>query len=245
MKPRALVLCAAVAMQAAPNVQADPIPADAAALVRDMVQRVDAVQDYTLKMTRRQRADGKETGELPAAEHMLLKHRRSPACLYIAWDKGLHEGREAIYCDGRYDGKVQMHEGGVLGLVTLSIDPKSQLASRNPDLKSVGDAGLFRLPKVVAGLAEGRSEVPTQLSTRDIGGVPSTCILMKGGAEVPRPFKVGDRELCISTSSKLPDAMRLWSPSGTLMEDASFSDIKLQAPLADADFDTANKAYRF
>jgi len=48
----------------------------------------------------------------------------------MKWIKDPLEGTEALYLHGKNDKKVIAHCGGILGLVTLSLDPTVRLLGR-------------------------------------------------------------------------------------------------------------------
>src|SRR5712691_7412142 len=87
--------------------------ADAArfvALVDRMAEAVGQIRDYTCVFTREERVGG----ELLPMETMFLKHRGPGVCIYMKWIEEPHRRREAIYCEGKYDGRLRVHEGSGL-----------------------------------------------------------------------------------------------------------------------------------
>lgn len=199
------------------------------------------VQDYTLVMKREQRFE--KPGDEMEHATLFVKHRREPSCVYMRWIEKPHKGREMLFCDERYDGKILVHEGGLLGVLTIKIDPKKESKDRGVGFRSPDEIGMFAIERMVEDAKQRESE-PT-LSQRKINGVEASCLRFETGAEVPRRFEVGARELCVDPANNLPLAIRLWSPDGTLMEDGTFSQIKLNPGLSDQDFDKENPDYDF
>src|SRR3990172_2566551 len=75
------------------------------------------INDYTANFRKKERVKGKVLPE----ENILLKFRK-PFRVYMKWLDGPHEGREAMYVQGRYVDKVVGHEGGIISFITLHMD---------------------------------------------------------------------------------------------------------------------------
>ena len=234
--PMFVLLFACTSFAAHAQASADPL-----APLKRLAGIAADVDDYTLHMDRDHRHDDPSDDMEPAT--VLVKHRREPACVYMRWIEKPHKGREMLYCSDKYDGKIQVHEGGFLGMVTITMDPKKESSARGLGFRSPDEIGLFGLSRMVDDVRE-RGLSP-QTSVRTINEAEATCLRFDGGAEVPRRFEVGARELCVETESGLPVGLRLWSPDGTLMEDSRFSMIMLDAGLTDLDFDKSNPDYDF
>lgn len=214
-----------------------------AALSARMLETTESVRDYRVVMTKQQRLDG----ELGAEETISLRHRRADDCRYMNWTGKAHAGREMIYCPQRYEGKVQVHEGGLLGVVTLSLALDSSMLTKN-SLRPINDAGLFRLRERIA---ERMDEAKASAATVDadfarekIHGQAALCALREGG-DASAPYPAGRREICLRDSDGMPVRLRLWHENGELMEVYTFRDWQLDVGLSDIDFDTANPDYRF
>lgn len=240
----ALLLSSSAAAVAtdAPTPQA--IPEDIAALVQRFVDTVDGLAAYEVVMSKQQRIDGK----LKPLETVQLKHRRSPECRYLKWIAPPHQGREAILCSERYDGKLQVHEAGLLGLATLSLDPNGALA-RGDNLRPLAQAGTYNMARMLKADIErrrssGQIEAPQTLA-RTVDGHASLCLRQHGGAGDPAPYPVGAAELCFDRTTAMPTEVQFWHRDGQLMEHYRFRDWQLSPTLSDADFDTANKAYGY
>ena len=93
-----------------------------------MAEAVGQIRDYTCVFTRDERVGG----ELLPMETMFLKHRGPGVCIYMKWIEEPHRGREVIYCEGKYDGRMRVHEGsGLASWLSLSLDPRGSLAMRH------------------------------------------------------------------------------------------------------------------
>jgi hypothetical protein len=242
----ALALAASLPAAAAGLPSAPEVPEDVRALVQKFVDTVDALPGYQVVMGKQQRIGG----ELKPMETLLLKQRRSPDCRYMKWIAEPHKGREIILCADRYDGKLQVHESGFLGLATLSLDPAGSTASKG-NLRPIAQAGVYNMAKMLKAdierrRAAGKIEAP-ETSERVVEGQRSLCLHRDGiGAEDDKaPYPVGGAELCFDKNLAMPTEVQFWHRDGQLMEHYRFHDWKLDPGLTDADFDTANKAYGF
>lgn len=213
-------------------------------LTRQFLQTAAPLRDYRTVMTKQQRIDG----TLGEEEVFTMKQRRADDCRYMKWTGEVHKGREMIYCPQQYDGKVQVHEGGLLGLVTLSLALDSDMLSKS-SLRPINESGLFNLQKRVAAKFETPQgkELPSdvQFEQATVHGQAALCATRKGDGGEPAPYPVGRREMCLRTADGLPVRLRLWDRDGQLMEAYTFRDWQLDVGLTDADFDTDNKDYKF
>jgi hypothetical protein len=250
MRAAVPVLLAAAMLAATPAARADDpaaaVAPDVRALVQKFVDTVDALPGYEVVMSKQQRIDG----ELKVAETLLLKQSARPDCRYMKWIAAPHKGREVILCADRYDGKVQVHEGGILGIATLSLDPGSPMI-RSDNLRPIAQAGVYSMARTLKAdiqrrvQAGGPIETPAT-SERIVDGQASLCMARKGaGGEQNPPYPIGAAELCFDKTLAMPTEVRFWHEDGRLMEHYRFREWKLDPGLTDADFDTRNKAYGF
>jgi hypothetical protein len=202
---------------------------------------VDKLSDYSLVMTKQQRIGD----DLKPEETILVKHRHAPECRYLRWLSQDSRGREAIYCENRYDGKMKVHQPGFF---TLSLSPGGRMAMRS-NLRPLSQSGLYNMAVIVneasQAVAEGRLAVGT--STRELDGEAATCINRQGSSPIDQqlPYVVGAAELCFDTQTALPVLAQFWDDQHRLMEHYRFSDIRLNPGLSDRDFDTDNPDYGF
>ncbi len=213
-------------------------------VLQHMFTAVDAVQDYEVVMNKQQRHDGK----LQPLEVLRIKHRRSPDCRYMNWIGDLHRGREMIYCPARYDGKIEAHDGGLMSIFTVSLDPNGSIATKG-QLHRIYETGLFVLAQTVHGdfdYLDAHPELPPPtLSQRSVEDQPSTCVELDRGSDPFKTYHVGRRELCVDEKVSLPTELRLWNTDGDLMEHYVYSQYRLNIGLTDSDFDTHNRSYRY
>ena len=91
--------------------------------------KVQRLNDYSATLIARQRVNGKL--EKPQAYYVKIRHQ--PFSVYTrGMGPASIKGEEAIYVEGRNDGKIWAHAAGLLGNVmpALSLDPTDPLAMR-------------------------------------------------------------------------------------------------------------------
>lgn len=230
----------------APPLRGETLPPDVAQadrLVQQLLQATEQVRDYQTVLTKQQRI----RGELRATETIRLKHRRSPECRYLLWLKGPNEGREILHCPNRDEGKMKLHEGGFLGLVTIWLDPFGKRARRD-DLRPITETGIYSVAALVRddrAYHEKSGDVEVEISRRAVYEQPSTCIATPAGASLSTSYSAGRREVCVHNQLGLPTEVLIWSEAGELMEHYTFRNYQLNPGLTDADFNPDNPDYRF
>jgi hypothetical protein len=250
MRSAAHFAAAIATLMLAPLARADDaataVAPDVRALVQKFVDTVDALPGYQVVMQKQQRIGT----DLKPLETLLLKQQKSPDCRYMKWIEDPHQGRELILCSGRYDGKIQVHESGLLGIATLSLDPAGSTASSG-NLRPISQAGIYNMAKMLKANIEARKkssepEAPPVSSERVIQGQASLCLRTDSmGPDDHAPYPVGAAELCFDKTNAMPTEVQFWHKDGRLMEHYMFRDWNLKPGLTDADFDTRNKTYHF
>ncbi|HYV58217.1 MAG TPA: DUF1571 domain-containing protein [Candidatus Nitrosopolaris sp.] len=216
------------------------------ALVDRMTAAVEQIRDYTCVFTRQERV----RGELLPMETMLLKHRGPGVCVYMKWIEEPHRGREIIYCEGKYDGRLRVHEGsGIASWMSLSLDPVGSLALRHAR-RPVTEAGVYNSARLIArgfeqvhGDGSGRLIGVNEMAVQD---QPSLCALtVPSDVDATADERLSRTEICIDRERALPTSLRLWDVDRQLVGAYTYSDYHLNVGLGDQDFDVANRAYGF
>ncbi len=109
----------------------DPLPKIQAAL-----DSYNKIKDYTALFLKQERF-GKKI--LPM-ETIKFKFR-TPNDIYMKWQKKPNKGQEVIFREGKNNGNIVVHKGGLLGLVTVNVNPKGALAMKNQH-HPIFDAGI-------------------------------------------------------------------------------------------------------
>ncbi|MEM9184959.1 MAG: DUF1571 domain-containing protein [Planctomycetota bacterium] len=217
------------------------------------------VKDYTCRIIRRERHDGKLRGyEFLSAK---IRHEQkneagtTPFSVYLHFDKPRKvAGREVLFLEGRNAGRLLVRRGGTrLAYVTTFLKPTSELAmqeSRYP----VTDIGIQRLIGRLAEVARAdmrHGECNVQFfEGAKIGDRECTRILVEH--PVRRKHFLYHRAIVfIDKQRQIPLAYASYTwpeqPGGkpVLMEEYIYADVELNVGLTDDDFDRANPSYAF
>ena len=231
-----------------PKVEADPI-AEAKAAIASCAQTYAGVQDYTCVFFKRERLDGK----LSPFHSMALKARTRPHSLYFKFVRPT-AGREAIYVAGAHGGKVVVHDVGIGKLLagTLKLDPRGSMAmedNRHP----ITEAGMGHLIETVVTawdneLSPAESHVVVHPHAK-VGLRP--CVMIESSHPTKRSrFLYSMVKVYIDKEHNLPIRFEAydWPKNGKppeLVEEYTYSDLKINVGLSARDFDPNNPSYSF
>ncbi len=221
----------------------DPALDEAVARLREALHAYGHVTDYVALLHRQERV----RGELQEPEVIRLKFRK-PFQLYMKWVGEAHAGRELLYAEGWNGNRLMAHEGGVLGFITLSLDPNGALAlrhSRHP----VTDTGIGRMLEVVSESLQ-RAVAAGELS---VGGLTThtiygrRCRRLEGRlpADPAKGYYAPRVVMDFDLESKLPLRIEIYDAADRLMEQYGYEELQVNVGLTDLDFDPANPDYRF
>lgn len=220
-------------------------------LGREAQQELATIEDYTADFRKIERI-----GPTVIEQAMGLKFRQKPFSVYVHFNSLNERGREAIYVDGAFEGRLLVHQPGVLGALAgthrLKIDewPVS-LENRYP----VTEIGIGRiLEKALAEWRPGEAAPPKsaifRIAEAEADGVPCQVVEV----ESPRRNAMTGFSLSrvfFSEKTKLPiRAERYGWPEkagGTrpVLEIYEYRNIQVNVGLKNADFDPTNPAYGF
>ena len=216
-------------------------------LARD---RYKSIRDYSCDFHKRERIDGK----LNRPHVMYMKARTQPSSIYFKFVKP-NRGREAIFIEGRNDGRLLAHDVGLGKLFggTMWLDPNGSMAmveNRHP----VTEAGLGNLITTVA--ERWRIELTPEVS--DVTIVPDqridgrVCTLVDSTHPVRRPdFFFHKVRVYFDQETNLPIRFESydWPSEGkgepSLLEEYTYSNLRTDLGLTDRDFDSGNPEYSF
>jgi hypothetical protein len=212
--------------------------------------RYDRIRDYVCTFSKRERVNGR----LTPPHVMLMKARTRPRSVYLKFREPA-AGREAIYIEGRHDGKVLAHDVGLGRLIagTLRLDPTGPRAMedcRHP----ITEAGIGPLLDTLE--ARWTAELNSSESRVDFRDAqlavsrPCTRIDVTHSRQDP-DFLFYQVHLYIDRDLGLPIRFEAYdwpvSPEAApaLVEEYTYSDLKLNVGLGDIDFDISNEDYAF
>lgn len=219
-------------------------------IIKECQARYQTISDYVCTFTKRERIDGR----LRPKHVMSMKVRTSPRSVYLRFRQP-SAGREAIYIDGQNNGKVVAHDVGIKRLLagTLNLDPECGLAMedcRHP----ITQAGIGPLLDTIEERWSSEldpSESQVAFDEVELAG-SRPCLLI----ETTHPRKSPsfmfhqvrlfvDRELGLPIRFEAYDWPSNPQASPELLEEYTYSDLKLNVGLRDIDFDAANAEYDF
>ena len=218
------------------------------------------IEDYTCRLTKRERVDGR----LYAHETMFVKVRHSrvengrvikPFSVYVKfYSPARLRGREVIYVEGKNDGKLIVRNGGLrFDYITTSVAPDSPAAllqNRYP-ITEIGVMNLTaRLIEVGKGHLHCTNCVAKIAPGATINNRPCTLIQVSHPVRKDsQTFKTArifvDEELQLPVRYSAYDWPDREGGVPLLLEEYTYTDIKLNVGLTDWDFDHRNAKYKF
>lgn len=221
------------------------------------------IVDYTCTIIKRERI----AGVLNEYEYMEAKIRNrktngdqiaTPLSVYLSFVKpDSVKGREVIYVETQNNGKLIAHEGGLLGRVTVALDPNGKLAMRG-NLYPITEIGIENLvAKLIERGSRDKGFDPTGKETtvefkKGAKINKRSCLMLTVKHTVQRPqyeFEVAqvflDDEFGIPVRYVAYGWPERPGDAQPVLEEYTYVNVKLNVGLADADFDPANNAYRF
>ncbi len=218
--------------------------------MRNAGARYRALHDYSAVFHKRERIDGK----LIRPHVMNMRVRTEPYSVYIKF-VAPDPGREAIYQPSRNGGKIVYHDIGLGRLIagTMLLDPHGSLAmdeNRHP----ISDAGIGNLIDMVRDRWEAELEpVESVLTIHEHARVADrACTMIEAThPRVSRSYSFHKVKVYIDHELGLPIRFEAydWPKSAgaepKLVEEYTYSDLKTDIGLGDADFDAANPHYAF
>jgi outer membrane lipoprotein-sorting protein len=221
------------------------------------------VDDYSATLIKQERVGGVlgEANELTVK--VQCRHRggnsddSEPMRVYLRFERPESvAGREVIWAEDLHDGKLLAHEAGLLGLMTVRLDPTGMIAMRGQKYP-IFDIGLTNLLKKLIERGEkdrGSSDVAVTITSDvELNGVLCDLIEVKrlrptGGAE---DFSLA--EICFDRGLNLPLRYTAYGwPDGDsevsqapLLESYTYLNIQTNVGLNESDFDPDNPDYQF
>lgn len=206
------------------------------------------VKDYECQFTRREFVKNQLI-----THQMLLRLRHNPFSVYLKYISP-SPGREVLYVDGKNQGQLLAHEAsGILslaGTISLAVDsPKVMAESRHP----ITEIGMQQLIQRVIAQWEleskyGETDVKFYPDAK-LGQVPCEVIEVSH----PRPrkqFLYHKSRVYFDKTSQLPIRIENYGfpqpgQNPQLLEEYTYTNIKLNNGFRDADFDRNNPQFSF
>jgi hypothetical protein len=221
---------------------------------------VSRVNDYTARFVKQELDTSGNLGEESELfMKMMPRHRHgavdAPMRVYLRFDRpDSLKGREVIWGQDLYNGKLAVHEGGLLGLITLYLEPTGFVAMKGQRFP-ISEIGLTRLVEILIERGEKDANNPdvTVTLTRDhsFDGKPAELIRVQRTkpSDDPNDFSLAeitfDRGRTLILQYRSFGWPKTSAASPPLIESYSYHDLQINVGLTDADFDPNNSAYAY
>lgn len=225
-------------------------------LLQDGERFINNFDSYSVTFHRQERIDG----DMKVAQSIDMKVRHSPHfAVYMKWLTG-EKGQQVLYSDEYDDNCMVVKFGGFKRLLPgIKLDPTSSLAmaeSRYP-VTEAGLGGMIRqlLKHRNADVKRNSGTKCVRMADKEFDGQNCHCFLVE--YDSPEISKIYRKSLLmIDTERHLPIMVRnyTWSSDSSLqgkeldevslIEDYSFTDLKVDSTLVAQDFSRDNPRYR-
>jgi hypothetical protein len=215
---------------------------------------IDAnIKDYSCTLVKRERVDG----TLLEPEYLFTKVRHEPFSVYMYFvgPKG-KEGQEALYVAGANEGKLIAHAGGGplrRALPTVHLQPDGSLAMRD-NRYPITEVGIRTLSRRLIEVAENDAKygecTVNWYKNAKVAGRTCTCLqVVHPVRRTTFTFNVArvyiDDELNIPIRYEAYDWPSRAGGKPELIEEYTYTNLKLNQGFTDADFDESNATYGF
>ncbi|MGQ0637691.1 MAG: DUF1571 domain-containing protein [Planctomycetaceae bacterium] len=214
-------------------------------------EAVEQVKDYTATFSKKELV-----GNRMIQQTMEMKFRREPFSVYFHFRSGNEAGREVIYVAGANRGNLVVHEVGIKALAgTVSLrpnDPKAMEENRYP----ITRVGIINMLETAFSIWE--SEKKVDPSGVDVKFFPDARLGQTACKAVQithpnqqRDLKFHQSIVYFDKQTKLPvraeryDWPRRTGEKPRLIEEYTYSNLRTNVGLTDADFDPRNRNYGF
>ena len=200
----------------------------------------ESLPGYTASLRRREIVDGK-----PVDGTCAVKFRAEPFSVYMRFTDPEHAGRQVLYVEGQNGGKMLAREAGGLSSLagTVKLAPDSPLVTAN-SRHPITSAGLANMARgVIARWTEesryGECDVK-YFAEAELEGRP--VVVIESSHPVPRKeFRYARTRLWMDKETKLPVRLQQYEfrrggGEPVLAEDYTYTDVRTDVRLSDADF---------
>ncbi len=209
-------------------------------LLRDCQAAQEKTSGFTAVFTKHERINN----YLREPETMFMKCRYAPLSFYFKWTKHPNKDREVIYAEGKYDNLVIGHQP------PIPLEIKKELNSGDlmkENLYPVTQAGIRSVTKMLVDVAvKAKAAGDLQMfciESTSFNGRPCWLVIRVLPQKAAYPaflcWTHVDKELMA------PVRVVSFDWNDNLISSYTYSDVKLNALLADSDFDRENRDYRW
>jgi len=201
------------------------------------------VQDYTAVFIKQERV----RGILRWEEKTIFKFKK-PFNVYMGWSEGPGEGREILYSPEKNDGKMIINPHGLIALIipVINIEPDNPMV-KSKSRHTIKEAGMGMTIKFLIEQLE-LAKKGGDLKIEFIGEetfAGRTCSKIETVFPEGKSYYAGRIVVYIDKEYNLPTHTFVYDWKNELLEKASYTELKINTGLGEADFDPKNPAYKF
>jgi len=236
------------AVQAQEQKQEHPL-VPAIAIVQKSLTKVTTFQDYTATFTKREIVNGKLL-----SQQMQLKLRQEPFSVYMKFTKPT-VGREILYVHGKNNNQLRAHEGSgvaaLIGTISLPLNSPRVTAENRHPITNMGIKNLLELLLKQWKIESKYGEINVNFyPDAKMGNVACQVIEVTH----PRPrkqFPFHKTRLFIDKKSQIPIRVENYTwpaqagGAAQIVEEYTYTGIRPNIGLTDADFSESNPKYSF
>lgn len=206
----------------------------------------DKLQDYTAIIHKEEFKDGERKKD----EYTIIKFQK-PFKVYLKWLSGKNKGSQLLFVDGKYNNKMIIRKGGGLLKMfgTMEMDPDGFWLKKftKHSIWDVGFKGIIeRSRKQFLTAMENNHIAAAQCTIAEINGRPAHKVVMVLAPEgKDNGYYCRSGILYFDAETHLPIKSTFWLWEDDVAEVLTFTEVKLNVGLTEADFDRYNKEYHF
>ncbi len=202
-------------------------------LLAESAQAYEGVKDYKAVFLKREESQG----VLGEQETLFLKFEK-PFKIFLHWFDTHRKGLQVLYERGRHDGKLAIHQPGLLlGLApVIFLEQSSPWVREGSETHDIEDAGIGNFLQDLSksakkGVSEGKIDV--KLSQTDAG--TETDVTFPGSLD-GSGYIASRVETFFDAKTKLPIRMRLYDWTGKVTGVYEYKDLRLNVGAEDSEF---------
>ena len=223
-----------------------------------------SVDDYTATLIKQESIDSVVGEPHEMLVKVQCKHRggaaedTQPMRVYLRFIQPANvAGREVIWGEDLHDGKMVAHEAGLMGMLTVRLDPNGMIAMRGQKYP-ISDIGLTNLLKKLIERGQPDLDNPnvsvTITKNIEIDGLKCDLIQVRHSQPSGGENDFSLAEICLDRTRNLPIRYTAygWPLDGQsaeakmpLLESYTYLNIRTNVGLTELDFDPANPEYQF
>lgn len=239
MKTHITAICCLFLLCFTPHAHAEQFDFDG--LLKRSFESYGKVNDYVCLFSKKERI----RDSIKEERNILFKYRK-PASFYMKWTEGDNRGVEAIYVDGRYNNKLEVHLAGFWRFFRIAVDPHGLLALKN-NRHPITEAGIGHLlDLIMTNYHKGKSDPESRITFE---GEPlvdgKRTVYVKAVFPKDKGYYGQAVHVYFDQEAMLPVKLTVYGWSNEFLEEYRFESLRLNAGLTERDFDVNNSEYHF